>query len=288
MGSRFVEVLEPHHFALRELTSLDDNCYSEAATGYPNVDYTPAVSPSGRYANMTAAILATNRPILFQICDWGVDFPALWAPALGNSWRVTNDIIPAFRTIPRILNQVVPQTDFAGPGHWLDLDMLEVGNGVFTIPEEQTHFSLWAILKSPLVIGAALKDAYSSISQASLAILKNKDIIGYNQDSLGVAASFRRRWTEAGYELWAGPLSGNRIVVALINFQNTDRSLTLDLPDVGVQKAGLVKDIWNGVTVANALTSYTALVKAHGTLLLELGEMVSAGSYDSSNTVTVG
>jgi len=288
MGSRFVEVSEPHHFALRELTSLDDDCYSEAATGYPNVDYTPAVSPSGRYANMTAAILATNRPILFQICDWGVDFPALWAPALGNSWRVTNDIIPAFRTIPRILNQVVPQIDFAGPGHWLDLDMLEVGNGVFTIPEEQTHFSLWAILKSPLVIGAALKDTYTSISQASLAILKNKDIISYNQDSLGVAASFRRRWTETGYELWAGPLSGNRMVVALINLQNTDRSLTLNLPDVGVQKAGSVKDIWNGVTVANVLTSYTALVKAHGTLLLELGGMVSAGYYDSSNAVTVG
>jgi alpha-galactosidase len=139
-----------------------------------------------------------------------------------------------------------------------------------------------------LVIGAALKDTYSSISQASLAILKNKDIIGYNQDSLGVAASFRRRWTEASYEFWAGPLSGNRMIVALINLQNTDRSLTLDLPDVGVQKAGLVKDIWNGVTVATVLTSYTALVKAHGTLLLGLDEMVSAGSYDSSNAVTVG
>jgi alpha-galactosidase len=116
--------------------SSDDDCYSEAATGYPNVDYTPVVSPSGRYANMSSAILATERQILFQICDWGVDFPALWAPALGNSWRVTNDIIPYYRTIPRILNQVVPQTDFAGPGHWLDLDMLEVGNGVFTNPEE--------------------------------------------------------------------------------------------------------------------------------------------------------
>jgi len=91
---------------------------------------------------MTAAVLATNRPMLVQICEWGVDFPALWAPALGNSWRVTNDIIPAYRTIPRILNQVVPQTNFAGPGHWLDLDMLEVGNDIFTITEEQTHFSL--------------------------------------------------------------------------------------------------------------------------------------------------
>jgi alpha-galactosidase len=237
---------------------------------------------------MTSAVLATNRPILFQICEWGVDFPALWAPALGNSWRVTNDIIPAYRTIPRILNQVVPQTDFAGPGHWLDLDMLEVGNGVFTIPEEQTHFSLWAILKSPLVIGAALKDTYTSISQASLAILKNKDIISYNQDSLGVAASFKRRWTEEGYEVWAGPLSGNRIVVALINLQNIARDLTLNLPVVGAQKAGWVKDIWNGVTVKDVLTSYTSHVEAHGTILLELGEMTTAGYYDSSEVVVMG
>jgi alpha-galactosidase len=266
----------------------DDDCYSEAATGYPNVDYTPVVSPSGRYANMSSAILATKRQILFQICEWGVDFPALWAPALGNSWRVTNDIIPYYRTIPRILNQVVPQTQFAGPGHWLDLDMLEVGNGVFTTPEEQTHFSLWAILKSPLVIGAALKDAYTSIPQASLAILKNKDIIGYNQDSLGVAASFKRRWTEEGYEVWTGPLSGNRMVVALTNLETVSRSLTLDLPVVGVQKAGSIKDIWNGVTVNNVLTSYTAQVAAHGTLLLELGNLTSTGSYSPKDAVTAG
>ncbi|KAE9370177.1 carbohydrate-binding module family 35 protein [Stipitochalara longipes BDJ] len=289
VGSLFHERTDAETFASwgADLLKYDD-CFSEAATGYPNVDYTPVVSPSGRYANMTAAILATNRPMLFQICDWGVDFPALWAPALGNSWRVTNDIIPAYRTIPRILNQVVPQTDFGGPGHWLDLDMLEVGNDIFTIPEEQTHFSLWAILKSPLVIGAALKDTYTSIPPASLAILKNKDIIGYNQDSLGVSASFRRRWTEEGYELWAGPLSGNRIVVALVNLQNKTRSLTLDLPDVGVQKAGSVKDIWNGVTVKSVLTSYTAKAEAHGTILLELGNISNGGLYNATEAVAMG
>jgi alpha-galactosidase len=70
--------------------------------------------------------------------------------------------------------------------------MLEVGNSVFTTPEEQTNFSLWAIIKSPLVISAALRDSYTCISDASLAILKNVDVINYNQDSLGVAASFRR------------------------------------------------------------------------------------------------
>jgi alpha-galactosidase len=267
-----------HTFNSSILTVLDDNCYSDAAAGYPDADYTPEVSPEPRYANMTNAILATGRPIVFQVCDWGVDFPSAWAPPLGNTWRIANDIIPAYGTISRILNQAVPQTSFAGADHWLDLDMLEVGNDVFTTPEEQTHFSLWAIVKSPLVIGAALKDSYTSIGAASLAILKNSDVIGYNQDSLGVAASFRRRWTD-DYEVWAGPLSGGRTVVAVINLQDVARTLTLDLPDVGFQTARAVKDIWNGVTASNVVTSYTGAVEAHGTLLLELSHTTAAGQY---------
>jgi alpha-galactosidase len=166
--------------------------------------------------------------------------------------------------------------------------MLEVGNYFFTTPEEQTHFSLWAIIKSPLVIGAALKDTFTSISAASLAILKNADVISYNQDSLGVAASFRRRWTADGYEVWAGPLTGGRTVVAVINLNNVARSLTLDLPDVGFQKAGTVKDIWNGASGKSAATSYTGAVQAHGTLLLELGETTPAGQYAISDASVSG
>ena len=252
------------------------------------MNYAPSVSPQGRYANMSKAVLATGRPMVFQVCDWGVDFPSAWAPALGNSWRISNDIIPAFQTIARILNQAVPQTSFAGPGQWLDLDMLEVGNNVFTTPEEQTHFSLWAIVKSPLVIGAALKDTYTAISAASLAILKNANVIGYNQDSLGIAASFRRRWTDAGYEIWAGSLSGGRTVVAVINWNNVARSLTLDLPDVGFQTAGTIKDIWNGISSTNVVTSYTGTVQAHGTLLLELSGTTAAGQYAISDAVVSG
>ena len=150
----------------------DDDCYSDTAQGYPNVAYSPDVSPQPRYTNMKNALLTQDRTILFQICDWGVDFPALWAPALGNTWRIANDIIPAWRTIFRVLNQAVPQTSFAGPGHWLDLDMLEVGNNILTTAEEQTHFSMWAILKSPLTIGAALKDDITAINPTSLDITK--------------------------------------------------------------------------------------------------------------------
>ena len=269
------------------LIFIDDNCYSDAAAGYPDADYTPEVSPSGRYVNMSKALLATDRKILFQICEWGVDFPAAWAPALGNTWRVTNDIIPSFAAVSRILNQVVPQTSYAGPEHWLDLDMLEVGNRVYSTPEEQTHFSLWAIIKSPLVIGAALKDAYTSISDASLAILTNVDAISYNQDTLGVAASFRRRWT-SDHEVWAGPLNGSRTVVALINLENVARTLTLDLPDVGIQSAETLKNIWNGVTMKNVLTSYAATVKAHGTMLLELSGTTVLGEYSASDATVNG
>ncbi|PQE25202.1 alpha-galactosidase D protein [Rutstroemia sp. NJR-2017a BVV2] len=268
--------------------SLYDNCYSDAATGYPNVNYEPSTSPSSRYQTMASALATVGRPMLYQICDWGVDFPSAWAPALSNSWRITNDIIPQYKTVARILNQAVPQTSFAGPGHWLDLDMLEVGNNVMTTAEEMTHFTMWAILKSPLVIGAALKDSYTSISSASLAILKNKNVISYNQDSLGVAASFRRRWTTDGYEVWAGPLSGNRTVVALINLNNAARTLTLDLPDVGFQKAGTVKNVWAGTSASNVLTSYSASVAAHGTLLLELGSTTVAGQYVASDATVSG
>ncbi|CAL5866710.1 uncharacterized protein PFLUO_LOCUS920 [Penicillium psychrofluorescens] len=220
--------------------------------------------------------------MLFQICDWGVDFPALWAPALGNTWRISNDIIPDWRTIFRILNQAVPSTSFAGPGKWPDLDMLEVGNDVFTTPEEQTHFSMWAILKSPLTIGAALKDDLTAISDVSLEILSNKDVIGFNQDSLAQSANLRRRWSEAGYEVWSGPLSGGRMVAALINWANESRELTLELPDIGLQHAKMVKDIWAKKRLSNVRTTYSATVAAHGVMLLELEDVTEAGLYLSS------
>lgn len=262
--------------------TIDDNCYSDAATNYPNVNYAPSTSPEPRYANMSNALLQQDREILFQICDWGVDFPAAWAPSLGNSWRIGNDISSSWSSIYRLVNQIAPQTDFAGPGQWPDLDMLEVGNNVYTSAEEQTHFSLWAILKSPLVIGAALKDTATSINAASLEILKQQDVISYNQDELGVSANLSRRYTEDAYDVWSGPLSGERTVAALVNWADEKRNLTIDLPDIGIQYAGTVKDIWKNVTVHNVKTSYTTEIEAHGTMLLELQNTTPSGQYSSS------
>jgi alpha-galactosidase len=159
--------------------------------------------------------------------------------------------------------------------------MLEVGTDVLTSAEEQTHFSMWAILKSPLTIGGALKDDLVSISEDSLAILKNEDVIAFNQDSLGLSASLRRRWTEEGYEVWSGDLEDTRVVAALINWDDVEKDLTIDLPDVGVQYAGSIKDVWAGQAVGGVRTSYTSTVAAHGVMLLELNNVTQAGVYSA-------
>lgn len=235
---------------------------------------------------MTEALSDQSKTVLFQICEWGVDFPALWAPSLGHTWRIGNDIIPAWRAIYRTLNQAVVQTLFAGPGQWPDLDMLEVGNNIFTTPEEQTHFSMWAILKSPLVIGGALKNEWTSISDSSLSILSNPDVVAFNQDSLGRSATLRRRWSEEEYEVWSGPLSGSRTVAALINWADHSRELTLNLPDIGAQYAGRVKDIWTGKRTTGVKTSYTSTVPAHGIMLLEVEDTIQAGVYPTKQFAT--
>ncbi|KAI9735290.1 MAG: hypothetical protein M1834_001881 [Cirrosporium novae-zelandiae] len=275
-----------YHEAEDAKTFADDNCYSDAASGYPNTNYAPSTSPAPRMYNMSQALLATGRDIVFAICEWGVDYPTAWAPSMGNTWRVTNDIIPYWKTIWRILNQIVPQTAAASSGQWLDLDMLEVGNDIFTEAEEQTHFSLWSIIKSPLVIGSALKDEYTAISDTSLAILKNEDVISYNQDSLGEAAKFQKRYTEDGYEVWSGDLSDDRVVAALINWQDSERDLTLTLPDIGLQTAGSLKNIWLDTSASDVLTTYTASVPAHGTMLLELADTTAAGEYSADQFAT--
>ncbi|KAI5295989.1 hypothetical protein KEM52_006152 [Ascosphaera acerosa] len=262
---------------------FDDNCYSDAATGFPNVNYAPRTSPAVRFANMSQYITTQDRPILFQICEWGVDFPALWAPSIGHSFRIGQDIIPHWRAVARTLNQAVPVLPFTGPGQHADLDMLEVGNSIFTTPEEQTHFSMWAIAKSPLTIGCALSDGQGQISKESLAILKNKDVISYNQDDLGLPAQFRRRWTEERYEVWSEPLSGDRVVAALINWAEERRNLTLDLPDIGLQYAKSLKDVWRHTVAKDVRTSYTSEVEPHGVMLLELGGALLNGSYPAAH-----
>ncbi|KAG6898423.1 hypothetical protein C0992_004134 [Termitomyces sp. T32_za158] len=205
---------------------------------------------------MRDALNATQRPIVFSVCEWGVQDPARWpASAVGNS----NDIGPpaSWDNLFRIINQVVPITQFAGPGAWNDLDLLEVGNTGLTAAEQQTHFAFWAAAKSPLLISTDLTNPTSS----TLDILRNTEIIALNQDALGESISFKRRYTN-DHDVWAGPLADGSTV-------DSARSLVFNLADVGFSSANAV-DLIQGTSLGKLTTTYTSTVAAHGCVVLKL------------------
>jgi len=146
-----------------------DNC---------NSDNTP---PRTRYPVMRDALNATGRQIFFSMCEWGVDNPATWAADVGNSWRTTGDIGDSWNSMLGNLDANDKWAQYAGPGAWNDPDMLEVGNGGMTVNENTAHFSLWCLVKSPLLIGCDV----TKMSNDTLTILTNAEVIAVNQDSLG-------------------------------------------------------------------------------------------------------
>ncbi|CAK5267849.1 unnamed protein product [Mycena citricolor] len=242
-----------------------DNCYAVNSTDF--VDDTPPISIEAHYSTMQSGLAATGRAINFAACEWGVQDPARWpASSVANSWRIANDIgpPPSWDNLFRIINQLVPITQFAGPGGFNDLDLLEVGNSGLSVDEQQTHFAFWAAVKSPLFISTDLTTA----TAATLNILKNQRIIALNQDSLGKSIVFKRRYTN-DHDVWAGPLSDGSTVAVIINWQTSNRSLTFNLADVGFTSA-TATNLITGASLGKLTTSFTATVPAHGSMVLKL------------------
>ena len=162
---------------------IDAKTYSEWGVDYLKYDncLNGGISAKIRYPRMTIALMRQERPIFFSICQWGEEEIATWGRAMGNSWRTTQDIVDRWDSMLNIIDINDQWYKYAGPGGWNDPDMLEVGNGHMTYVEYQTHFSLWAISKAPLLIGCDL----TSMSNETFEILSNKEVIDINQDKLG-------------------------------------------------------------------------------------------------------
>jgi len=191
--------------------TIDAQTYAEWGVDYLKYDNCNAPSnplPVTRYTTMRDALNATGRPILFSICEWGSSAPWNWASPVGNSWRTTNDISDEWNNLLRVLDNNIGLSYASGPGAWNDADMLEVGNGGMTFGEYQSHFALWALLKSPLLIGCDLH----KLSSETLYILGAKEVIAVNQDPLGVQGDLV--YQRGPMQIWAGPLSdGSRVVI---------------------------------------------------------------------------
>ena len=198
----------------------------------------------GAYDKMGKALKATGRPIVYSLCQYGWDAVWEWAPALGgNLWRTTGDIQPNWNSMYTILSQQQGLESYAGPGHWNDPDMLEVGNGKLSLAENRTHFSMWAMLSAPLLAGNDLPHMKPEIS----AILTNHDVIAIDQDKMGKQAS--RVYSEGEVDVWEKHLSGGAVAIAVLN-AGSDRYSThpfhLNLAKLGLHGSQKAKDLWTG------------------------------------------
>ncbi|XP_062108013.1 alpha-galactosidase 1 [Humulus lupulus] len=226
-----------------------DNCNNDAS------------KPTVRYPVMTRALMKAGRPIFFSLCEWGDLHPALWGAKVGNSWRTTNDITDTWESMVSRADMNEVYAELARPGGWNDPDMLEVGNGGMTKDEYMVHFSLWAISKAPLLIGCDVRN----MTKDTMEIIANKEVIAVNQDSLGVQAKKVRM--EGDQEIWAGPLSGYRVVVVLLNRGPQRNSITAQWDDIGIPLKSIVeaRDLWEHKTLKNQFAgSITATVNSHG------------------------
>jgi alpha-galactosidase len=217
------------------------------------------------YDKMHKALLATGRPIVFSLCQYGWDDVWKWGPEVGaNLWRTTGDISDNYTRMSEIGFMQFNLAPYAAPGHWNDPDMLEIGNGGMTHDEYITHMSLWVILAAPLLAGNDL----SKMTPDTLAILTNRDAIAVDQDKLG-KQGYRVSAT-GPVEIWEKPLSGGAKAVGLFNRGDSATSVTLDLKSVGFGSGAKLHDIWAGKDVSASGGSYTVQVPMHGAVLLKV------------------
>jgi len=221
------------------------------------------------YDTMGKALKATGRPIVFSLCEYGWDAPWEWAPQVGgNLWRTTGDISPDWDRIAVIGFSQAGLERYAGPGHWNDPDMLEVGNGKLTMAENRSHFSLWAILAAPLLAGNDLPNMKPEIK----AILTNRDVIAIDQDSLGKQGT--RAYSEGEVEVWTRPLAGGALAIAVFNVGDNRYSthpFHLNLDRLGLHGPQSGKDLWTGKSIT--LTGNQPLeLPSHDVLLVRVDE----------------
>ena len=219
------------------------------------------------YDKMSKALKATGRPIVLSLCQYGWDAPWEWAPALGgNLWRTTGDITPQWDRIYAIASQQAGLESYAGPGHWNDPDMLEVGNGRLSLAENRTHFTLWAMLAAPLLAGNDLPNMKPEIK----AILTNRDVIAIDQDALGRQGV--RAYSDGEVEVWTRQLQGGAIAVAIVaagDSRYSTHPFHLNLAKLGLHGPQAGKNLWTGKPIT--LTDNQPIeIESHDVLLVRI------------------
>ena len=226
------------------------------------------------YRLMRDALDLSGRLITFSICEWGTNKPWLWATGVGHLWRTTGDIQDCWDCRRdwggygwvHILDLQVGLESHAGPGHWNDPDMLEVGNGGMTTEEYRAHFSMWAMLAAPLMAGNDVRGMTPEIRD----ILTNREVIAVDQDPLGRQG--RKVRDDGDVEVWAKELADGSRAVALLNRDTTAAAVTVSWPEIGYTTGleAVVRDLWAHRDVGRMRGRYTATVPGHAAVMVRI------------------
>ncbi|KAM3274605.1 hypothetical protein ACQJBY_043573 [Aegilops geniculata] len=241
------------------------------------------ISPLTRYNRMSEALMNSGRDVFFSLCEWGVDDPATWAGSFANSWRTTEDIKNTWESMTDNADKNDKWAPYAGPGGWNDPDMLEVGNGGMTIEEYRSHFSIWALVKAPLILGCDV----SSMTPETKDIISNQNVIAVNQgrvispkwscenlkmvlsftvsslDKLGVQG--RKVQQDGELEVWAGRLSRGRVALVLWNRGPDEASITASWSNIGLNQSAVVDahDLWTDEVTSSVQGNLTKKMDSH-------------------------
>jgi len=217
------------------------------------------------YRKMGDALRRTGRPIVYSLCQYGMDRVWAWGPSVGaNLWRTTNDIKDNYTSLSQNGFTQAGLVRFAGPGHWNDPDMLEVGNHHFKPVDNLTQMSLWCLLAAPLIAGNDLTNMPPEIQS----ILCNREVIAVDQDPAGIQGD--RVSCEGPLEVWMKPLADGSKAVGLFNRGRSLMNMTLRFADVGFRGRVQVRDLWEHADRGVFENSYSTLVLNHGVVLVKV------------------
>lgn len=266
--------------------------YASWGVDYLKYDWcnTEGINAREAYTTMSKALAATHRPIVFSMCEWGTNQPWLWGTPIAELWRTTTDIGRGWYIKPnphgwtplgftQIIDKEVNLRQYAGPGHWNDPDMLEVGNGM-PVNEDRAHFSMWAMLAAPLIAGNDLRH----MSEETREILTNRGVIAVDQDSLGIQAL--RYAVKDSVETWMKPLKGGDWAVCFLNRAAEPKAIDFDWKtnvvkdtlsnrelNANAQRYAIV-DLWTNKAMGTTEKALKGTVPSHDVLMVYLSKQI--------------
>ncbi|MCW3112534.1 MAG: alpha-galactosidase [Segetibacter sp.] len=266
----------------------DAQMYAKWGIDYLKYDWcnTEGLKAEGAYKTIAAALQKAERSIVLSLCEWGQSNPWTWASNVGHLWRSTGDITNQWEgvksmgtwralSVMKILESQDTLRKYAGPGHWNDPDMLEVGNGM-PVNEDRAHFSMWAMIAAPLIAGNDIR----KMSKETAEILMNKEIIAINQDSMGVQGF--KYAVKDSFETWLKPLKGGDWAIAFLNRNSKPKQVDFnwqnEVINDALSKATLdakrttykVRDLWSRKDEGDTKKSFKATVPPHDVVVLRL------------------